>query len=58
MAQLDGAAIAGRQQRILAAASAVPHGANGMNHMPRGQTVTLGDLGAAGLATTERATFG
>jgi hypothetical protein len=58
MAQLDGAAIAGSQQRILAMASAVPDGANGMNHMPRGQTVSLGNFGAAGLATTERATFG
>ena len=58
MAQLDGAAIAGSQQRILAMASAVPDGANGMNHIPCGQTVSLGNFGAAGLATTERATFG
>jgi hypothetical protein len=58
MAQLDGAAIAGGQQRILAMASAVPDRANGMNHMPRGHTVTTCDFGAAGFAPTERAAFG
>jgi hypothetical protein len=58
MAQLDGAAIAGGQQRILAMASAVPDRANGMNHMPRGQTVTACDFGAAGFGPTERAAFG
>jgi hypothetical protein len=29
-----------------------------MDHMPRGQTVTTCDFGAAGFASTERATFG
>ena len=40
MAQLDGAAIAGGQQRIFALAPAVPNRTDGMNHMPRGQTIT------------------
>jgi hypothetical protein len=29
-----------------------------MNHMPRGQTVTTCDFGAAGFAPTERAALG
>jgi hypothetical protein len=29
-----------------------------MNHMPRRQTVTPGDFGAAGLAAMQRAAFG
>ena len=36
----------------------MPNRADGMNHMPRRQPITSGDLGAAGLAAIERAAFG
>jgi len=57
MAQLDGAAIAGSQQRILTMASAVPDGANGVNHMPRGQTVSFGNFSVAGFTPMQHAAF-
>jgi len=58
IAELDGAAIAGGQQRILSVASTVPDWPDGMNDMPRGQAVASGDFGTAGLATAEHAAFG
>src|SRR5882762_8059822 len=36
----------------------MPDRANGMNHMPRRQPITVGDFGVAGLAAMEGAAFG
>ena len=40
------------------AVAAMPDRADGVNHMPRRQPITLGDLGVAGLAAMQRAAFG
>jgi hypothetical protein len=56
--ELDRARVAGHQRLVLALASAMPHRTDGMNHMPRRQTVTPGDFGVAGLAAMERTAFG
>jgi len=58
LAEFDGAAIARRQGLIFALAAAMPDRADGMNHMPRRQPISLGDLGVAGLAAMERAALG
>jgi hypothetical protein len=58
LAQFDGTAIAERQLLVLAAVSAMPDRANGMNYMPGRESVSPGDFGVAGLATMERAAFG
>ena len=58
LAQLDGAGVAGGQRVVLALVAAIPDRADGMDHMPRRQPITSGDLGAAGLAAIERAAFG
>ena len=58
LAQLDGAAIARRQRLIFALASAMPHRADGMNHMPCPQPISFGDFGIAGRAAIKRATIG
>jgi hypothetical protein len=57
LAEFDRADIAGHERLIFAPASAVPQ-PDGMNHMPRRQTVTPCDFGVAGLAAMERAAFG
>jgi hypothetical protein len=57
-AEFDRSDIAGRQRLIFALVSTVPHRTDGMDHMPRRQTITLGDFRAAGLAAMERAAFG
>ena len=56
--QFERAAIARRQGLVLALAPAMPDRADGMDHMPRRQTIAPGDFSAAGLAATERAAFG
>jgi hypothetical protein len=58
LAQLQRAAITRRQRLVLAFAAAMPDRADGMNDMPRRQTITLGDLGVAGCAAAKRAAFG
>lgn len=58
LAQFDRAGVAGCQRLIFVLASAVPHRPDGMNHMPRRQTVTPGEFGVAGLAAMQRAAFG
>lgn len=57
-AQFYRAAITRRQRLILAVGSAMPHRADGMNHMPGWQPVPAGYFGAAGLAAMEGAAFG
>jgi hypothetical protein len=57
LAQLDRADVARRQRVILAPVAAMPDRANGMNHMPRRQPISHGDLGAAGLAALQGAAF-
>src|SRR5437660_7998565 len=52
------AAVTALEQRGLAGSAAVPHRADGMDHVPRDQVVALGDLGIAGVAAMERAAFG
>lgn len=42
---------------IFAASAAMPDRADGMNHVFGRQPITAGDLGIAGVAATERATF-
>ena len=56
--QFDGAAIARRQRVIFALAAAVPDRADGMNHMPRRQSISRSDFGVAGLAAMQGAAFG
>jgi hypothetical protein len=58
LAKFDGAAIARRQRGIFALTAAMPNRPNGMNHMPRRQPITFGDLGLASLAAMERTAFG
>ena len=58
LTQLEGAAIARRQQLILAGAAAVPYRPDGVNHIPGRQPVSLGDFGFAGNAAIKRAAFG
>ena len=55
LAQLERAAIAGRERRVLAVAAAMPDRTHGMDDMPRWQPVSLGDLGVAGGAAAEGA---
>jgi hypothetical protein len=56
-AKLDTATIARCEQRIFVAGTAVPNRSDGMDHMPRREPVTFGNLGVAGLATVERPAF-
>ena len=58
LAQLDGAVVTRRQQLIFAPVATMPDRTDGMNHMPRRQPISVGDLGAAGLAAMECAAFG
>ena len=58
LAEFDGTAIARCQRLVFALAAAVPDRADGMDHMPCGQPVSIGDLGIAGLAAVERTAFG
>ena len=58
LAQLHGPAITRRERLVFACATALPDRPDGMNHVPRRQSVALGDLGVAGLATAKRAAFG
>src|ERR1700730_11289976 len=51
-------AIAAGEQFVLARRSAVPHGADGMDHVARGQTVTVRDLGVASGAALKRPALG
>jgi hypothetical protein len=51
------APVAGGEQLRLAALTTLPHGADGMNDVRRGQAVTLGDLGIAGFAAAEQTAF-
>ena len=57
-AKLDRTAIARGQLLILATITTVPDRSDGMDHMPRRQEISLGDLGIAGFAAVERAAFG
>ena len=57
-AQLNSPAVARGQRLIFAPASAMPDRTHGMDHMPRRQPISPGDLGATGLAAMERAAFG
>ncbi len=57
-AQFDRAAIARCQHFIFALASAMPHRADGMNHVPCKQPMSFGDFGIAGGAALKLATFG
>ena len=57
LAEFDGAAVARGQGLVFALAAAMPDRADGMNHMPRRQPISPGDLGFAGRAALERAAF-
>ena len=50
--------VAGDKLLPLAVAAAVPHGADGVNHIPAGQAVGFGDLGVTCLAAAQRPTLG
>ena len=56
-AESDCGCVTRLQRLIFASVAAAPDRADGMNHMPRRKLVTLGDLGAAGLAAMEGAAF-
>ena len=58
MAEFDGAPIARRQGLVLALPPAMPNRTDGMDHMPRREQVTFGDLGVAGLAAVQCLAFG
>jgi len=58
LAQFKRAAIARCQRLIFALASAMPDRADGMNDMPRRQTIRFGDFRAASLAAVEGTAFG
>ena len=55
--KLNRARIAGGEQLILAAVTAVPYWTDGMDHMPGRQPVSSGDLGIASFAAAQRAAF-
>jgi len=57
-AQRQRAAIAGRERGVLTGAAAVPDRTDGMDHMPRRQRISIGDLGVAGGAAIEAAARG
>jgi len=57
LAQFNGPTIARRKRLIFAVAASVPDGSDGMDHMPRRQTIGLGDLGVTGFATIQHAAF-
>ncbi len=56
--RLNGAAIAQRQQRVLAIAAAMPDRADGMDHMTGREPITFGDFGIARRAAMQRVAFG
>lgn len=58
LAQFERAAIAGREQLILARTAAVPDRPHRMNHMPGREPVSVGNPGVAGCTATKRAAFG
>jgi hypothetical protein len=57
VAEFDGAGVAGGECSIFTLAAAVPDRTDSMNHMPRRQPITSGDLGVAGAAAVERPAF-
>ena len=57
-AKLDRTTIARGELLILPTNTTVPDRSDGMDHMPRRQEISLGDLGIAGFAAVERAAFG
>ena len=57
-AKLDRTAIARGELLILPTIATVPDRPDGMDHMPRRQEISFGDLGIAGFAAVERAAFG
>lgn len=56
--ELQGTGIARSERGSFTVAAAVPDRADGMNHITRGQPVTSGDLGVAGVTAAEDAAFG
>jgi len=58
LAQFDGTDVARRQRLILTKAATTPDRADGMDHMQRREAISNCDLGVAGLAAPELATFG
>ena len=58
LGQRKARSITGDKLLPLAAAAAVPHGADGVDHIPAGQAIGLGDLGIAGLAAAQRPALG
>ena len=57
-AKLDRTAIARGELLILPTITTVPDRSDGMDHVPRRQEITFGDLGIAGFAAVELAAFG
>lgn len=57
LAEFNGPTIARRKRLIFAVAAPVPDWSDGVDHMPRRQTIGPGDLGATGLATIQHAAF-
>ena len=55
--ELDGAAIAGGQQLVLAAIAALPHRSDGVNDVTGRKPVPFGDLCIAGHAAMKLAAF-
>ena len=58
VAELHRTPIARCKQSILVELPAIPHRANGMDHVPGGQPIALGDLCLAGRAAMKHTAFG
>jgi hypothetical protein len=57
LAEFNGPTIARRKRLIFAVTASVPDWSDGVDYMPRRQTIGLGDLGVAGFATIQHAAF-
>jgi len=58
LADFNRSGVAGSQEFVLTPVSGTPHRTDGMDHMPRRQSIRVGDFGATGFAAAERAAFG
>ena len=57
LTELDRATIAGGEQIVFAEVTAIPHRANGVDHMLGFKLVAPGNLGIAGFATLQHSAF-
>jgi len=58
LAKFKRSTITGREQILLAVPAAIPHRADGVDHVFRRKPISPGDFGITGLASVEHAAFG